>query len=299
MYLITGATGFIGRNLVKEMQQRGMAVRVLSMPGEPAGDMNNDGAAEIFIGDLLKPETLMGAVEGINTVIHLAGATHAFDKNVYYRVNVQGTKNLLLACKKNNVKKIIYASTRAISASGGSYSRSKMETEDIIRGSAMRFTILRLAEVCGGNKDKGIEQLIGMIRSFPIIPIIGNGNYRLQPVHVKDVIDAFVSVSECDKTDFKTYNIAGPDVFAYNDLVKLICKQLNLKRRIIHIPGIFALACAYLSYYVFKKIIIYPDQIPRLVSPKEESIEKAMHDIDYKPLKFTDGLKIILNTKYD
>lgn len=299
MYLITGATGFIGRNLAKEIQQRGMAVRVLSMPGEPAGNMNNDGSAEFFIGDLLRPETLMGAVEGINTVIHLAGATHAFDKNVYYQVNVQGTKNLLTACKKNNVKKIIYISTRAISASGGSYSRSKIEAEGLVKNSSMKFTILRLAEVYGGNKNKGIEHLIGMIRSFPVIPIIGNGNYRLQPVYIKDVTGAISFVVMNSKTDFKTYNIAGPDVLTYNDLVKVICRELNLKRLIIHIPGIFALACAYLSYYVFKKIIIYPDQIPRLVSPKEESMEKAMRDIDYKPLKFMDGLKIILNTKYD
>ena len=298
MYLITGAAGFIGGNLVKEMQRRGMDIRVLSRSGDIAGDIGKNCTVEFFIADLLKPETLIGATMSIDTVIHLAGVTHALDKNLYSQVNVQGTKNLLLACEKNNVKKIIYVSTRAISASGGFYSRSKIEAEDIIKNSSMNFTILRLAEVYGGNKDKGIEQLIGMIRKFPIIPIIGNGNYRLQPVYVVDVVEAIISVCRSGgKTNFKTYNIAGPDIFTYNNLVKLLCVYMNLKRWLVHVPIIAMLICAYFSSFVLKKIIIYPDQIPRLISPKDEDIRKAVEDFGYNPIGFREGLRLILASK--
>jgi len=279
MYLVTGADGFIGKLLVERLRKEGIDYRALVRPDE----------------DLLKPKTLITATKNIDIVIHLAGITHAFDKSLYKKVNAEGTKNLIAACRKNEVNKIIYISTRAISPLGGPYSVSKIEAEEAVKNSSITFTILRLAEVYGGNKNKGIEHLAGMIKKLPAIPIIGSGNYRLQPVYVKDVIDAIILASRQDKANFKTYNIAGPDVFSYNDLVRAICKQLNLKRRLIHIPVIFALACAYFNYHVFKKIIIYPDQIPRLISPKEESIEKAMEDFNYSPMRFKDGLELILN----
>lgn len=297
MYLITGAAGFIGRNLVKEMQRCDMDIRVLSRLGDIAGNMGKNGTVEFFTADLLKPETLIGATKGIDTVIHLAGVTHALDKNLYSQVNVQGTKNLLLACKKNNVKKIIYVSTRAISPSGGFYSISKMKAEQIVRNSSINFTILRLAEVYGGSKDKGVEHLIGMIKKLSIIPIVGNGEYRLQPVYIKDVVDVIISVCKSDKTNFKTYNICGPDIFTYNNLVKLICESMNLKRRLIHVPTVAVLIFAYFSSFVLKKIIIYPDQVFRLISPKDEDIGKAVEDFGYNPIGFREGLSLVLVSK--
>lgn len=294
MYLVTGSNGFIGRVLIKRLQEEGIRTRVLIRPGVTDSIGATD-HVKFFTGDLFRPETLIAATKDIDIVIHLAGVTHAFDKNLYRRVNVDGTKNLVVACLQNRVNRIIYISTRAISPSGGFYSVSKMEAEQIIKNSSMDFTILRLAEVYGGNKSKGIENLIGVIRRSCIVPIIGNGNYTLQPVYIKDVIEAIISVCKSDKADFKIYNIAGPDILTYNDLVKLICRYMKLKRWLIHVPAIVVLACSYFSAFIFKKIIVYPDQISRLVSPKEDSIEKAIKDIGYRPLGFKDGLKLILN----
>ena len=296
MYLVTGSTGFIGKFLIKRLLEEGIRIRVLIRPGfiDHAGTA---GCVDFFTGDLLEPETLIAATKDIDTVIHLAGVTHTFDKDLYRKVNVEGTKNLVTACWQNRINKIIHISTRSISSSGGFYSVSKMEAEQVVKSSSMNFTILRLAEVYGGNKDRGIESLIDIIRKSRVIPIVGSGDYSVQPVYVKDVVEAIISSSRSSKTGFKTYNIAGPDILTYNDLIKLICEYMNLKRRIIHIPSIIALAYVYFSAFVLRKIIIYPDQVPRLISPKEESIEKAIEDFGYKPLGFKDGLKLILNTE--
>lgn len=296
MYLVTGGTGFIGRCLVRRMQQQGMKIRALVRLGV-IDDMYKNDSVEFFTADLLRPETLIGLTKDIDIVIHVAGATHALDKNVYSQINVEGTRNLVLACKKNRIKKIIYISTRAISPSGGFYSISKMKAEQIIRNSSINFTILRLAEVYGGSKGEGIERLISMIKKLSVIPIIGNGEYRLQPVYVKDVVNAIISACKSEKTDFKTYNIGGPDIFTYNNLVKLICESMNLKRRLIHVPTVAVLIFAYFSSFVLKKIIIYPDQIPRLISPKDEDIEKAVEDLRYNPIGFREGLRLILASK--
>jgi NADH dehydrogenase len=296
MYLITGGTGFIGRHLVKGIQQQGVKIRALVRSCE-IDDIYKNGSIEFFTADLLRPETLIDLTKDIDVVIHLAGVTHALDNNAYSRINVEGTRSLVSACKKNKIRKIIYISTRAISPSGGFYSISKMKAEQIIRNSSINFTILRLAEVYGGNKDKGIEHLISMIKKLSAIPIIGNGEYRLQPVYVEDVVSAIISACKSDKTNFKTYNVGGPDIFTYNNLVKLICEAMNLKRRLIHVPAVAVLAFAYFSSFVLKKIIIYPDQIPRLISPKDEDIGKAVEDLRYNPIGFREGLRLILDSK--
>lgn len=296
MYLITGGTGFIGRHLVKGIQQQGVKIRALVRSCE-IDDIYKNGSIEFFTADLLRPETLIDLTKDIDVVIHLAGVTHALDNNAYSRINVEGTRSLVSACKKNKIRKIIYISTRAISPSGGFYSISKMKAEQIIRNSSINFTILRLAEVYGGNKDKGIEHLISMIKKLSAIPIIGNVEYRLQPVYVEDVVSAIISACKSDKTNFKTYNVGGPDIFTYNNLVKLICEAMNLKRRLIHVPAVAVLAFAYFSSFVLKKIIIYPDQIPRLISPKDEDIGKAVEDLRYNPIGFREGLRLILDSK--
>ncbi|MFC1624608.1 NAD-dependent epimerase/dehydratase family protein [Candidatus Omnitrophota bacterium] len=293
MFLITGAGGFIGRCLARSMQLKNEAIRLLVRSDKVLG-VEESASTEFIRGDLLEPETLIKATEGVEAVIHIAGVTHTFDKKLYFKVNAQGTKNLVQACEKNRVKKIIYISTRAISPSGGPYSRSKREAESIIKRSSLNYTILRVAEVYGGDKEKGIEQLIQTIRNSSIIPVIGRGDYGLQPVYVGDVVDIIVSASRNNKANGKSYNIAGPDVITYIDLVKLICESLNLKRRIVKVPVFVAFISSYLSALLLRKTIIYPDQIPRLISPKEESIKQAVDDLGYKPISFKEGLKLIL-----
>ncbi len=293
MFLITGASGFIGRCLARKMQLKSEAVRLLVRSDKALG-VEETSYAEFIQGDLLEPETLIKATEGVEAVIHIAGVTHTFNKKLYFKVNAQGTKNLVQACEKNRIKKIIYISTLAISPSGGPYSRSKREAERIIKHSSLDYTILRVAEVYGGNKNKGVEQLVQMIRKSSIIPVIGRGDYGLQPVYVEDVIDAIVSASRNNITNGKSYNIAGPDVITYVDLVRLICESLNLKRRIVKVPVFVAFISSYLSILLLRKIVIYPDQISRLISPKEESIKQAVDDLGYKPISFKEGLKLIL-----
>ena len=296
MYLVTGGTGFIGKRLVKRMQQQGVKIRVLTRSGVIDG-IDKNGSVEFFTADLLRPETLIDLTKDIDIVIHVAGVTHTLDKNVYSQINVEGTRNLVLACKKNKIKKIIYISTRAISPSGGFYSISKMKAEQIVRNSSINFTILRLAEVYGGSKGKGIEHLINMIKKLPVIPIVGNGKYRLKPVYVKDVINAIISVSQSDKTDGQTYTIAGPDAFTCNELIKLICDYLGVKRCLVHIPVKVVLFAAYINSFFMKSSIIYPDQVSRLISPKDENMGKAVEDFGYKPISFKNGLRLILNPR--
>lgn len=294
MYLITGASGFIGKCLTKKMQEKGEKLRLL-LRSNKIDSFKKDASTEFFTGDLVKPETLVKATKGIDVVIHLAAISFTISKKLHFQINAQGTKNLVQACEKNRVKKIIYISTRDVSPSGGFYSRSKLEAEKIIKSSFVNFAILRLAEVYGGNKGKGVEHLIEMIRRLPVIPIIGKGNYFLQPVYIEDVADAIISVSRSSRTNGKTYNIAGPDAFTYNDLVKLICESLNLKRWMVHLPVKVVLLGAYISCFFLKKIIIYPDQILRLISAKDVSIERAVKDFGYNPINFEKALKTILS----
>ena len=165
MYLITGASGFIGKCLVKKMQEKREKLRLL-IRSNKIDNFKKDASTEFFTGDLIKSETLVKATKDIEVVIHLAGISLTFDKKLYLQINVRGTKNLVQACEKNKVKRIVYISTRDASLTGGFYSRSKLEAEEIVKSSFVNSTILRLAEVYGRNRDKGVEHLVEMIKKY-------------------------------------------------------------------------------------------------------------------------------------
>ncbi|MBN2330358.1 MAG: NAD-dependent epimerase/dehydratase family protein, partial [Candidatus Aenigmarchaeota archaeon] len=111
MLLITGGTGFVGRNLTETLIRKGRDVRLLCLPGEEVGNLHEK--ADIVRGDITKPDTLRDAVRGVGTVVHLAGlVSYSKPKAMLYGVNAAGTKNLISKCGR--VKRFVFASSVSV-----------------------------------------------------------------------------------------------------------------------------------------------------------------------------------------
>ncbi|GAF69092.1 unnamed protein product, partial [marine sediment metagenome] len=163
--LITGATGNVGKALRACLSKDNYAISCLTN--------ENKRFADDIIGDLNNYSSLLNATKNIDIVIHLAAVIKG-NKKLINKVNVQGTKNLINACEKNKVKKIIFMSSLDIKFNTP-YGISKRKAEEIIENSKLKYVILRPTAIYGEGFKTGINSLAKLMKKTPIFPIPGSG----------------------------------------------------------------------------------------------------------------------------
>ena len=201
--LITGASCALGKNLTSELlKTEHFSIRLLEHRS-PVRKEN----CEIFQGGLQDIDSLGTACSEIDTVVHLAALTHSFSRKAYFEINEEGTKNLIAACKKNNVRRFIFVSSAAASEEGGDYGVSKLRCEEWVRKSGLDWVVLRPSEVYGMKMEEGIGKLVSWVEKYPIIPVIGDGSCFLSPVSVDDVVKVMMEILRDDSIKKETLNL--------------------------------------------------------------------------------------------
>lgn len=231
---LTGATGFVGGHVARALAERGHRIRALvrgSMPSELA-----DLGAEPARGDITRPETLEGALEGCDAVVHLVGIIREHRPRTTFRgVHVEGTRNVLKAAAEVPVRKFVHMSALGAAPKGTPYHRSKYEAEEVVRGAGLPYVILRPSTVIGEGGEF-TRLLIRLLRFMPVVPVIGSGNYRLQPLDVRDVAQTFARAVERDDLRDATIEMGGPHKLTYNRMVEIAGEELGHERRLVHLP---------------------------------------------------------------
>lgn len=233
MVLITGATGFIGKILTEKFSKQNIKIRCLVRNRNDNLFKN----IETIKGDLLDSNSLNIATKDVETVIHLAGVRDA-KKIIDYKSNTEGTRNLIDSCKRNQVKKIIFISSLNVTLPNlNNYARSKLESEKNVINSGLKWVILRPSLVYGRNDRSIINTYLNLIRKLPVIPVIGNGNQKIQPIFVDDFIEIIEKVYiNAEKYYHKIYTIVGPEVVSYNQLINIISNIFQKRIIKIKIP---------------------------------------------------------------
>ncbi len=278
--LVTGATGRLGRLLLKRLSSLGVETRILCR-GHGSAARLPEGMV-VCRGDLRDPSTLREAVKGVRKVVHLAAVTRSRDRRAYYEVNSQGTKNLLAALAREPVEIFLHMSTRALGEEGGAYAHSKLLAEEAVGRAELPAVILRPAEVCGTAEGDPILDLGRVVRKWPVVPVIGDGRYGLAPLHVDDVLSCLLEALGRPSLAGNSYTLAGEDV-SFNVLVDRISSRLGLRRPKVHIPvaaakvmigaaNIFGFGPAY-------------DQVDRLLLDKSSDSSSAERDLAFSPAR--------------
>ena len=231
--LITGATGFIGRRLLRP-GDRALARHAGAMPG-------------VVVGDLLDPASLGAACAGIDCIFHCAGYAHAFsssDPELHWRVNFEGTRNLLKATGKAGVRRFVFlSSVKAMAEPGDAcadedwpgepespYGKAKRTAEDAVLEAGTRYGIhvvnLRLAMVYGHGGRGNLERMAKGIRAgwFPPLPETG---YRRSLVYVDDVVSSMRLVAEAPAANGRTYIVADPTAYSGREIYDAIRTALK------------------------------------------------------------------------
>jgi len=247
MILVTGASGFIGRELVARLSGKKLRVRALVRNREDAGLFPK--GVETFVGDITRPQTLSGAFTDVDTVVHLAGAvSYSMPKEELFRINAIGTKNLLDF--SGSVKKFVLASS--VSVYGeikgeadenyplgplNAYGESKIAAERFVKQSGIPHAILRIAPVYGKGSPSWMKNLKLLRKGFPV-PKTGN------LTHIVHVSDAAQGLELGIKKGSGIYNIAGPEPVPFMDFAKRLVTLLGRKPRVLPFFVVKALAAA-------------------------------------------------------
>ena len=284
--LVTGASSEMGSALIRQLLNNS-DLKIRAMVHR---SLVNVSGCEIRPGNLKNKGLLVQALSGVGTVVHMSALTKSTRESDYFEVNVSGTKNLIDACLESGVKKIIYISSAAASLHGGGYSRSKLEAEQSIKKSGMKWLILRPSEVYGQRAGDSINRLIRWIQRYIFVPVIGTGTCKLSPVFIEDVVSAIASSIFNKELENETIVLAGPEELTYDDLVDRVAAYFGVKRFKLHLPA----GLIRFGMTVMPKLginILVPDQISRLLCNKSFNINLAKEKLDYSPRVLEEGIK--------
>jgi uncharacterized protein YbjT (DUF2867 family) len=240
MILITGATGYVGRHLVIRLAAQGERPRCLVREMNRAQRILPADKVELVQGATTSPASLDAAVQGVDTIVHAAFLTADRKQstgNEYEKTNVQGTANLIKAAKKAGVKRIIEISglgTRPDKP--GSYMQGRYLAEKMLKESGLEWTIIQPSVLFGKNAPF-IKGLSDLIRTSPIVPLIGGGKIMFQPIYVEDVVTVIIKVLEDPlSTTNKTYTIGGPAYYSFTQIIDALLQAMHQQRMKVPAP---------------------------------------------------------------
>lgn len=234
MILITGATGYVGRHLVRRLRERDEPLRGLARDNRAVQRLEALGL-EAARGDVTAPEALRRAMEGVDTVIHLV-AIITEKQDAFERTIAQGTRNVVAAAQAAGVTRFLH-----MSANGAQdnprypYLQAKWQAEQAVIGSGLRYSILR-PSVIFGEGDQFFNTLATVVRLNPIVPVVGNGKSLFQPIWVEDVCTCFLTMLDDDTYLGKAFDVGGPEQLSYENLLDIIMRVLGKRKPKLHVP---------------------------------------------------------------
>ena len=299
--LVTGASGFIGSYLCKELLRQGAIVKALiHTPTE--GNWSSS-----FVCNLGKQKVPKEALEGVEIVFHLAGYAHSLtqrsdDDDLYHQINVEGSRMLLEAAREAKVKKcIFFSSVKSIGEENknrldetaepkplSEYGRSKLEAEKLVlHGRYVEFpTVLRMVMVYGNSNKGNLPKMIKAISRnwFPPFPKIKN---KRSMIHVEDAVQGAVLAALSDVSSGKIYILCDGRDYSTRELYEEIRKAMGKKVPSWGIPVLVLKVAAtigdILRFIIRRRIFIDSDNLQKLIGSSYYSSKKAVTELGFAP----------------
>lgn len=234
MILVTGATGFIGRALIRHLFAAGRQVRVLIRPSRRSPRLPKGVPVEVAVVSLADESAIRAALKGVDTIIHLAGAESQGRNANLLAVDMRGTENLARVAAESGVARMIYLShIGANRSSAYPVFKAKGIAEEHIRRSGVPHTIFR-ASLVFGPEDHFTTALVRLLQMSPFFfPLPLSGRTVIQPLWVEDLVTVLLWALDDDKTVNQTYEIGGSEYFSLRQTVEIIM-QVTERRRVLY-----------------------------------------------------------------
>jgi uncharacterized protein YbjT (DUF2867 family) len=263
---VLGGSGFIGRYVVKRLAARGDVITVGCRNAEqakflkPLGDVGQIEPLNVPIGD----ETLLPALlAGNDTLINCVGILQEKGPQTFDLVHHIGPARLARLAREAGVEHFVHFSAiGADSRSSSAYARTKAAGEQAVRDAFPTVTILR-PSVVFGPEDQFFNRFATVAMFAPVLPLIGGGETRFQPVYVGDVADAVVKCLEDPAAAGRLYELGGPKIYTFREVLELLLSEIRRKRWLLDIPfGLAAVQARLMS--ILPNPPLTPDQVELL-----------------------------------
>lgn len=292
--LLTGATGYVGSYVLRELLRQNHTPRCL-IRGRASDLVVEANTVELATGDVTDPGSLDTAFSDCDAVIHLVGIIeeHPSQGVTFDRLHVDGTRHVVNAARNAGIDRFVHMSANgARSEDSTAYQRTKWEAEQVVTDAGFaHWTIFRPSLLFGepdpGRPEFASQLLNDLVRPFPLLPVFGDGQYEMQPVHVTDVAAAFVQALGTDDVHGRTYVAAGPDRFPYTEVLDRIARGAGLRPKSkAQVP----LTLARLGVYTAGRLgllPISPAQFEMLVEGNTGDETSFYRDFDLEAHRFT------------
>ncbi len=259
---MTGAFSYSGRFVAQQLLERGRGVRTLT--NHPRSEHPLATRIPSYPLDFSDGAALVTALTGTDTLYNTywVRAPHG---SLTHSLAVENTRRLIEAARRAGVRRIVQTSIANPTASASSYYRGKAALEEAVRASGLSYAIVR-PTLLFGEGDVLINNIAWLLRHLPVFAIPGDGQYRLQPMHVKDHANLLVEVGAQPAN--VVVDSAGPEIFTFDELVQLLRRELTLRTLVVHVAPVLAMAGASVAGRVVRDMLL-----------TREELDDLMHDI--------------------
>ncbi len=291
---ILGGGGFIGRYLVRNLTKKNYRCIISTRKAFQKGYLKTQatpGAIELVDWNPNNFSTLKESIKNSDIVINLIGILYETRKQKFYNIHASIPEAVAKICSESDVKKLIHVS--AIGANENSkslYQKSKYQGEITALNNFKNTVIIRPSVVCG--TEDNFTNLFSKLSILPVIPVVGI-NYKFQPILVDDVADAIVKAIELKGNEGKIYEIGGPKIISFGDMVKSILKTINKKRFVIPMPMPIAKIQSTITDLLPFPPILTKDQC-EILSEADNVVSDnnlTLKDLDIKPSDVEEEMK--------
>lgn len=258
--VVTGASGYSGRHITRRLLDSGD--RVINLTGHPDRPHEFGESVSSALYNFDRPDELRKTLDGADTLyntywIRFERCGMTFDKAV------ENSRILISAARDAGVRRIVHVSiTNPSAESELPYYKGKALVEQAIEASGMSYAILR-PNVLFGDQGILINNIAWFLRHMPVFGVPGDGEYKMQPIFVEDLAD--LAVAEGKKQENSVYDAVGPEIYTFNDLLKMMKTMLGSKTAVVHLPPSMALMATASLGKMLNDVVLTPEEVKGLM----------------------------------
>ncbi len=236
---VFGGSGFVGTQVVRVLAKQGWRIRVavrrphLAQRLRPMGDV---GQIQLQATNVLDTDSVGRALDGADACVNLVGLLYQTANRRFRRVHIEGARNVAEAAAARGVKRMVQMSALGAHPDAASeYASSKGEAEVAVRKHVPSAVVIR-PSIVFGSEDRFFNRFASMATSGPVLPLIGGGKTRFQPVFVGDVASAVATALSDPAAAGADFDLGGPEVFSFRQLMQMVCRETGHGRLLVPVP---------------------------------------------------------------
>lgn len=240
---VFGASGFLGRHVTRALAKRGYRVRAavrrpdLAGHLQPLGDVGQITAIQA---NLRHRWSVERALDGADGAVNLVGILFESGRQSFNAVQEFGARAVAQSCAERGLPLVHVSAIGADENSDAEYARTKARGEKVVKDALGKNAIIMRPSIVFGPEDNFFNKFANMARISPVLPLIGGGTTKFQPVYVADVAEAIAKAIDGDLKGGMTYELGGPEVLTFKQCLETTCKVIERKRAFVNLPWFIA-----------------------------------------------------------